>query len=197
MAPSFRPDPPIFAGITYGTSVLSLLVINCVLIAGLITGPANTFAAAIVAVNLAVFAVRAIYVLRHHSILFNETNYRATDQATGSERVGFFVLVVVIVNGLVEQLDAAFGWGMDTSFGELGQTVMLLAVTAPTVTYLTAGHGEMRLIVREQTQQTSVSPAAANYPVHITTSAAAAAVVAAVAAATRPSSVRELEDSSG
>ena len=196
MTADFRPDTPIFAGITYGTSVLSLLSINCVLIAGLITGPANTFAAAILVINLAVFAVRAIYVLRHHSILFNETNYRSTDQATGAERVGFYVLVAVSVNALVEQLDAASDWGIDTSLGELGQAVMLLAVTAPTVTYITAGHGKMRRIVREQTQQTSVRPATANDPVHITT-AATAAVVAAVAVATRPSSVRELEDCSG
>lgn len=162
MAADFRPDSPRFAGATYAAGALSLLLINGGLLFELITGSANTVAAAIVVVNLGVFTIRALYAIRHQGTLFSEASYRVTDQATGAERVGFYVFVVVIVAGLVEQLDAAFGWGFDTSLGELGQAVMLLAVTAPTATYLAAGHGKLRRIVREQTQPSSVGPAASS-----------------------------------
>lgn len=160
MAPRIRPETPVFSGVTYAAGALALLLINVVPLGSLITGPANSFAAAIVMVNLVAFAVRGAYSVRHWRSLFNEGAYRAADEATGAERVGLFVFLVVLLAGQIEQAAGSFGWAMDTSLGELGQMVMLLAVTAPTATYLTTGHGKLRRIVREQTQSSSVGPAA-------------------------------------
>lgn len=159
MAPKIRPETPVFSGVTYAAGALALLLINAVLLGSLITGPANSFAAAIVMVNLVAFAVRGAYAGRHWRSLFNEGAYRAADEATGTERVGLFVFIVVLLAKQTEQAAEIFGWAMDASLGELGQMVMLLAVTAPTATYLTADHGKLRRIVREQAQLSSVGPA--------------------------------------
>lgn len=153
MTPTFNPGTPRFAFWFHTVSALSLIVVNLALLIALIAGASNTFAAAIVVTNMVAFTIRATYALVHRKTLFDEDNYRSTEQAAGAERVGLYVIAVVMVSALIELPNGAFSWGMDTSLGELGQAAMLLAVTAPMVTYFTSGHGKMRRIVREQTQE--------------------------------------------
>lgn len=134
--------------VQYWAAVAALVVINALAVVALFEGGANSVVLAVLALNLMIFVLRAGYVGRHDKTLFKESNHRSFVGATTAERVALYVLVVMLTALLMEAASERWGWGMDSSLTDIGESVLLLAVGAPVVTYLTSGFGKLRHIVR-------------------------------------------------
>lgn len=138
------------AEISYWLGVFLILALSVLSICTFVSGDfaVNGFVMMVGLANIVVFLVRGVYALRHRAKLFSKKNYRATEQAANAERVALYAFVVIFVGGLIT--DAAEGrFDVDASVGAVGESVGVLILVTPVVTYLMSGYGKFRDIVQE------------------------------------------------
>lgn len=137
------------AKIVYLAGIAVLLFLSGFAVYDMFSGgsPVNGYVLMVVIVNIAVFGMRACFVVCNRE-LFSKDNYRATEQAANAERVALYAFIVIFGAGRILEI-AGDNWNMDTSVGDVGKSVGILILVAPVVTYLTSGYGKFRDIVRE------------------------------------------------
>ncbi|GAA3278268.1 hypothetical protein [Nesterenkonia halobia] len=109
----------------------------------------SAVALAVVVVNALVFLFRGGYVFWRRHQLFNARTIQRFNEATNAERVAVYVFGVLLLAFLSQGIGNGIGLDIGSSLTSLGESVMLLAIGAPVITYLTSGYGKIREIVRE------------------------------------------------
>lgn len=113
------------------------------------SSPINGYVLMVVILNIAVFGMRASFVMRNREELFSKDSYRATEQAANAERVALYAFIVIFGAGRILEIVGSRD-RVDTSVGDVGEGVGILILVAPVVTYLTSGYGKFRDIVAQK-----------------------------------------------
>lgn len=145
---SAKDTRPENAAVMYWIGTTTLVLINAAAVSALRDDP-NTVVLAVVLANLAIFGCRGVYAFSHRRELFKETTFRRAEGATSAERVAVYVFATLMLAAIIQSTSQQSGLDIDDSLTELGESIILLAIGAPVITYLTSGYGQLRDIVHD------------------------------------------------